>query len=99
MNGSQQQYLVRNSDVDLWTNAVWNQVFAGVVGAPAQSFPNPPYTTLPSTPVSREKPYLYVDAAGRYRVFVPAAARNSAGPTWQHGPTPGRSGSTHAAAC
>src|SRR5256714_7320454 len=91
VNGSQQQFLVRNSSIGSWSNAVWNQVFAGVQGAPAQSFPNPPYTTLPSTPVSREKPYLYVDAAGRYRVFVPAAARNSAGPTWQHGPTPGRS--------
>ncbi|OLB65624.1 MAG: adenylyl cyclase [Actinobacteria bacterium 13_2_20CM_2_72_6] len=51
VNGSQQQFLVRNSSIGSWSNAVWNQV----------------------------------------RVFVPAAARNSAGPTWQHGPTPGRS--------
>jgi hypothetical protein len=91
VNGSQQQFLVRNSSIGSWSNAVWNQVFAGVSGAPAQSFPNPPYTTLPSTPVSREKPFLYLDSAGRYQVFVPATQRNSAGPTWKPGPTAGRS--------
>src|SRR6266545_2375603 len=58
INGSQQQFLVRDSSIGGWSNAVWNQVFAGVQGAPAQSFPNPPYTTLPTTPVSRERPYL-----------------------------------------
>jgi hypothetical protein len=50
VNGSQQQYLVRNSSIDGWSNGVWNQVFAGVQGAPAQSFPNPPYTTLATNP-------------------------------------------------
>jgi hypothetical protein len=91
INGSQQQFLVRDSSIGGWSNAVWNQVFAGVPGAPAQSFPNPPYTTLPTTPVSRERPYLYLDASGTYRVFVPATRTDSAGPTWQNGPTPGRS--------
>jgi hypothetical protein len=90
-NGSQQQFLVRDSRIGQWSNAVWNQVFAGVQGAPAQSFPDPPYTTLPADPVSKERPYLYLDAAGRYQVFVPAVRENSTGPTWQHGPTPGRS--------
>ena len=91
INGSQQQYLVRDSTVGGWSNAVWNQVFSGVAGAPAQSFPDPPYTTLATTPASREKPYLYVDSAGGYRVFVPAARTDSAGPTWVDGQTPGRS--------
>ena len=62
VNGSQQQYLVRNSSLGTWTNGVWNQVFAGVQGAPAQAFPNPPYTTLDTNPASREKPFLYLDA-------------------------------------
>jgi hypothetical protein len=91
INGSQQQFLVRDSAIGGWSNAVWNQVFAGVAGAPAQSFPSPPYTTLPATPVSRERPYLYLDASGGYRVFVPAARTNSSGPTWLNAPTPGRS--------
>src|SRR5947207_1135301 len=91
VKGSQQQFLVRDSSIGTWSNAVWNQVFAGVQGAPAQSFPNPPYTTLPTNPVSRERPFLYVDASGAYRVFVPAPRTNSSGPTWQNGQTPGRS--------
>jgi hypothetical protein len=92
INGSQQQFYVRNSDLGTgWSNAVWNQVFSGDINAPAQSFPTPPYTTLTSTPVSKEKPYLYVDARGAYRVFVPSPQTNSVGTTWAHGHTPGRS--------
>ncbi|MEV8039524.1 adenylyl cyclase [Arthrobacter sp. NPDC080082] len=91
INGSQQQYYVRDSTLGGWSNAVWNQVFSGVNGAPAQSFPDPPYTTLASTPVSREKPYLTIDGAGSYSVFVPSARQNSSGTTWENGPTAGRS--------
>ncbi len=91
VNGSQQQFLVRDSSIGSWSNGVWNQVFAGVRGAPPQSFPNPPYTTLATNLVSREKPYLYLDAANRYRVFVPDARRNSVATTWENGRTPGHS--------
>lgn len=91
INGSQQQYFVRDSSIGGWSNGVWNQVFSGVQGAPEQSFPNPPYTTLASTPVSREKPYLTLDSSGQYSVFVPAVRTDSAGTTWENGPTPGRS--------
>jgi hypothetical protein len=95
INGSQQQFLVRNSSIGGWSNGVWNQVFAGVQGAPAQSFSTtptdpPPYTTLPTTPATREKPYLYVDASSHYNVFVPSATANSSGTTWEQGQTPGR---------
>jgi hypothetical protein len=90
INGSQQQWLTRNSQVALWTNAVWNQVFAGVEGAPDDStFPNPPYTTLDTTPVSREKPYLF-DSGGAYRVRVPAARTGTRGPSWTTGTPAGR---------
>jgi hypothetical protein len=92
LNGSQQQWLTRNSEIGGWTNGVWNQVFAGVVGAPdASTFPVPPYTTLENTPVSREKPYLYVDSKGRYQVRVPEARKNTRGVSWGAGMTPGRS--------
>ncbi|MGW6129920.1 adenylyl cyclase [Cellulomonas sp. NPDC055163] len=89
-NGSQQQFLVRDSTIGEWSNAVWNQVFAGVEGAPEQTFPDPPYTTLPTNPVSVEKPYLYLDARKGYQVFVPRARTDSSGTTWEDGPTPGR---------
>jgi hypothetical protein len=87
INGSQQQFFVRNSELNGWTNGVWNQVFAGDVNAPPQCFPGVPngcgpYTTVAATPASREKPYLYVDGAGNWRVFVPDAATGSVGPTW-----------------
>jgi hypothetical protein len=91
VNGSQQQYLVRNSEIGGWSNAVWNQVFSGVDGAPATSFPSPPYTTLDTTPVSRERPFLYVDADGTWQVRVPSATADSSGVTWANGQTPGRS--------
>ncbi|WP_433789781.1 galactose-binding domain-containing protein [Actinoplanes sp. CA-252034] len=81
-SGSQQQWYTRDSRITRWDGGVWNMVYSGVQGAPANAFPNPPHTTLATTPVSREKPYLYVDNAGLYRVFVPALRRNSAGATW-----------------
>ena len=98
-NGSQQQYITRDTALDGWSNGVWNQVFCGAPGAPAQSFATnsghsggpPPYTTLASCPVTKEAPYLYQDADGNYRVFVPSVRANSNGPTWAGGPTPGSS--------
>jgi hypothetical protein len=96
INGSQQQFIVRDGSIGGWSNGVWNQVFSGVVGAPPQSFgptpfDPPPYTTLDSSPVTRERPLLMIDAAGRYSVFVPALRRNSAGTTWANGPAAGTS--------
>lgn len=96
VNGSQQQFLVRDSSITGWSNGVWNQVFSGVIGAPDQSFgdtPNnpPPYTTLATSPVTRERPFLYVDAAGQYRVFLPAVRRDAVGTTWATGAAPGTS--------
>jgi hypothetical protein len=91
INGSQQQWLIRNSQIGGWSNGVWNQVFAGVAGAPSDAtFPNPPYTTLDTTPVSREKPYLFVDAQGDHNVRVPSAQTNTSGTSWADGMTAGR---------
>ncbi len=96
INGSQQQFLVRDSSIGGWSNGVWNQVFSGVVGAPPQSFSTtpynpPPYTTLPTSPVTRERPFLYLDASGHYNVFVPALRHDSSGTTWANGPSAGSS--------
>jgi hypothetical protein len=90
LNGTQQQFVVRNSNLDGWTNAVWNQVFSGDVGAPAQNFGSGgQYTTLAASPVTQEEPFLEQDSAGNYSVFVPAVQHNSSGTTWGSGPTPG----------
>ena len=79
---SQQQWYSRNSNFGSWSGSVWNMVFSGVTGAPAQHFPSPSYTTLATTPVSRERPFLYVDGNGNYNVFRPSLLTNSSGVTW-----------------
>ncbi|MFJ5521335.1 RICIN domain-containing protein [Streptomyces griseoluteus] len=84
-SGSQQQFLTRNSQMGSWAGSNWNMVFVGDQGAPAQSFPT--YTNVASSPTVREKPFLYVDAAGAYKVFVPALRANAVGTTWS-GRTP-----------
>ncbi|MER5862984.1 RICIN domain-containing protein [Kitasatospora sp. NPDC002040] len=90
-SGSQQQWLSRNSQWGSWTGSNWNMVFVGDVNAPANTFPSPPYTTVGQTPVVREKPFLYVDAAGAYQVFVPALRSNSSGTSWSSGHPAGAS--------
>jgi|CZKF01.1.fsa_nt_gi hypothetical protein len=76
----------------------WNITFSGVLGAPPASWPlsgsayscgglcsYSAYATLPTTPVVREKPFLYVDSGGNYNVFVPTLLTNSSGTSWSGG--------------
>ena len=79
---SQQQWFTRNSVIGSWTGSVWNMVFSGVEGAPFPDYPSNSFTVLPTTPVSREKPFLYTDRNGNYRVFVPVERANSSGVSW-----------------
>ena len=89
-NYSQQQWYTRDSAIGGWSNSVWNQVFSGVEGAPANSFPEPRYTTLANTPISREKPFLYLDGT-EYKVFAPAKRTGARGTTWASGTPQGQS--------
>ena len=97
VSGSQQQFYTRDSSVAGWSNGVWNQVFSGVEGAPASDFGEPDdagvhaYTTLDTTPASREKPYVYTDERGKYRVFVPSVRKDARGTSYAAGATAGRS--------
>src|SRR5258706_6916258 len=84
-SGSQQQWLTRNSALGSWKGSNWNMVFVGTGGAPSNSFPTPPYTTIDSAPVIREKPFLFVDRRGAWNVFVPALRSNAEGTTWISG--------------
>ena len=91
VNGSQQQWLTRNSEIGGWSNGVWNQVFAGVEGAPADAtLPDPPYTTLDDdAPQPREA----VPVRRRRRATTTSACRrrrpDSRGITWADGLTAG----------
>ena len=40
-SGSQQQWYTRDSNIGSWDDGVWNMVFSGVQGAPAQRVPEP----------------------------------------------------------
>jgi len=83
-SGTQQQWLTRNSNMGSWTNANWNMVFVGVKNVPdADHWPMPPYTVVEQTPIVREKPFLTLDNAGAYQVFVPALRNNTQGISWQ----------------
>ena len=90
-SASQQQWYSRDSSFGSWNGSVWNMVFSGVTGAPAQSFPSPPMTTLATTPTSRDVPYLYIDSSGNYHVFLPSLRTNASGASWASGSTPGTS--------
>jgi len=86
---SQQQWYTRNSSIGKFEGYVWNFVFSGVSGAPAQSNPfgsgSSAMTTLATTPVVREKPFLYTDSGGSYWVFSPSLRTNSSGTDWSNG--------------
>ena len=84
-SGSQQQWITRNSTLGSWTGSNWNMVFVGTAHAPANTFPDPPYTTVDAAPVIREKPFLNVDSRGRWNVFVPALRSSASGTTWESG--------------
>ncbi|MGB6690764.1 MAG: malectin domain-containing carbohydrate-binding protein [Terracidiphilus sp.] len=82
-SSTQQQWFTRNSVLGGWSGSNWNMVFAGVEGAPFSNYPTNSFTVLPTTPVKREKPFLYVDEQGGYRVFVPLGESSSSGIDWR----------------
>jgi hypothetical protein len=98
-NDSQQQFFVQNTNLNGWSNAVWNQVFCGDNGAPAQSFAGnsgdsggpASYTTLANCGQTEQEPYLYQDSSGNLDVFVPSVQTGQTGPSWANGNTPGSS--------
>ncbi|MCL2729565.1 MAG: RICIN domain-containing protein [Actinomycetia bacterium] len=90
-SGTQQQFLTKNTAMGGWNGSNWNMVFVGDTGAPGQSFPNPPNTTVAQSPTSKEKPFLYVDASGTWQVFDPALRTNAQGPDWVNGTPAGTS--------
>lgn len=85
-SGSQQQWFTRNSKVGAWFGGVWNMVFVGTNGAPSSHCGRGPqglnnaYVTINQTPIVAEKPFITIDANGRYYLQVPNPKVNSAGP-------------------
>ena len=56
----------------------------GVSDPLAGAWPEQPYTVIERTPIIREKPYLYLDEAGRSFVMVPDLdLKGTRGITWR----------------
>jgi hypothetical protein len=83
-SGPQQQWFTRNCDLGSWEGGVWNMVFVGVKGAPAENWPDLPYTTIDKTPLIREKPYLAFNGKN-FVVKMPTLKQNCSGPGWVDG--------------
>jgi hypothetical protein len=88
-SASQQQWYTRSSHIGGWNDGVWNMFFHGTIGAPADNWPTGVYTTIATVPIVREKPFLTIDSAGNYSVFVPAFRTDCLGTTWENGPAAG----------
>ena len=90
-SGSQQQWISRNAQWGSWTGHVWNMVFLGIPDRlPGGTWPETPNTFVDPTPISREKPFLYLDGEN-YAVYVPDVRTSTSGITWGDGQTPGTS--------
>lgn len=77
--GSQQQWVSRNSQWGSWTGSLWNMVFLGIANnLPGGTWPTSANTFIDSTPVIREKPFLYLNGSN-YEVFVPSLRTNAKG--------------------
>ncbi len=97
--GSQQQFFHRESTIGEYNDpGVWNMVFSGTQGAPADDYPDSAIDADPigqnkhanygNTPISREAPFLTWNQSEGYGVFVPNARTNASGPSWS-GSNPG----------
>jgi hypothetical protein len=98
---SQQQWYFRNSYVELgsqdYSAGGWNLCYQGVTFGPKVNMASVSdnWTTsggawnnvsrVETTPIIREKPFLFIGDDGRYKVFRPAIRVNSKGPSWSTG--------------
>ena len=85
-SGSQQQWYTRNTHLQSAMSGVnWNKTLQGMSGqdTAADITCSGARTLIPTTPLIREKPFLYWDEnAGDYRIFVPALRKEAVGPSW-----------------
>ena len=87
---SQQQWYARNCNFQggPFIGVNWNKVIQGSTGqveADAWDTGHGPAlarTKIDTTPAIREKPFLFIDTDGEYKVFVPALRREAQGVSW-----------------
>jgi hypothetical protein len=75
--------MIRNAEMSGFPQGVWNMVFSGSKGAPADHCSlegKNPYTNVASSPMVVEKPYLVLDGDS-YKLMVPRLELNKVGVT------------------
>jgi len=80
--GGQQQWYTRNTVFPVGSQPMggsYNMVWQGCVNPPEANEANTP---IPTTPIIREKPFLFIDNDGEYKVFVPAWQKDKVGVSW-----------------
>ncbi|RYZ95785.1 MAG: coagulation factor 5/8 type domain-containing protein [Moraxellaceae bacterium] len=88
---AQQQWIARNSQWGSWSGALWNMVFVGIPNnLPGGTWPTTANTFINTTPIVREKPFLYLNG-NNYEVFVPSLRVNSTGVSWANNQQAGTS--------
>lgn len=78
----QQQWYTRNTTFPAGSAAMggsYNMVWQGCVNPPKADNTNAPIAT---TPIIREKPFLFIDHDGEYKVFIPAWQKDRVGVSW-----------------
>ncbi|MBW1657830.1 hypothetical protein [Flavobacterium quisquiliarum] len=80
--GGQQQWYTRNAVFPSGSDVMggsYNMVWQGCVNPPQADDVNSPIST---TPIIREKPFLFLDDDGEYKIFVPAWQKDRVGVSW-----------------
>ncbi|SFD69834.1 pectate lyase family protein [Flavobacterium phragmitis] len=80
--GGQQQWYTRNAVFPSGSGAMggsYNMVWQGCVNPPQADDVNSPIST---TPIIREKPFLFLDDDGEYKIFVPEWQKDRVGVSW-----------------
>ena len=84
-SGSQQQFYTRNCyyGYQTFSGVAWNKTIQGSSGKIETSSSDARVIYIETTPVIREKPFLYFDSDfNEYMVFVPAIRREAVGVSW-----------------
>ncbi len=87
---AQAHWYTRNSSIGYWDGRAVNYMFSGVDGAPVTDFDPGSITSLPTTPTSREAPFIYVNEKNNFYVYVPHAKTHSSGFDWSTSSRDGR---------
>ncbi len=80
--GGQQQWYTRNAVFPSGSEAMggsYNMVWQGCVNSPNADDVN---SSIATTPIIKEKPFLFIGDDGEYKIFVPAWQKDRTGVSW-----------------